>query len=471
MRLFASAVLAAAAVAGVAAPLSAQPIAYQGRFTDNGQAPEGNYQIRFTVHTAPTGVNPIGPSLTRSLTISEAENGVFSFHDLDFGPGVFTGPGRWMQVEVSRNGEPFTALSPRQPLSATPHSIFAHTSGTTLQDAFLNGPTITNHTIGPVRVTGNLQLGNPTTNGALQLFQSGSDTAVVQLFNLGGLGGSIRVRDELGANIAQLEADPQGVGSLLRVAGDGGELYFDADLDAGANSGSRLSLIGPASSFVFDTSVSGDGAVVLPARSVGPDELVTTTGLASDFRNTGVALASSPSTIISRSITAPGPGYVVVIATCNIGVQRASNLDGILLLAVSDEPGLLPGSTRTVLRMPRSALTFGQYDFPGTSHGVFEVTEPGAFTFYLNGQSTNFASPTISNANLTLLFVPTGLGAVTPTLLDAPSGTDYPPGLPMSREQILAEQLAEQQRALHELRAEQARLKAQIDEIRARSDR
>lgn len=474
--------VALATTAVSAFPALAQPVSYQGRFTDNTQTPVGSYELRFTVYNSVSGGSVVGSPLTRSVTMAAADDGIFSFQDLNFGPGVFTGPLRWLEIGVSKNGEPFTALNPRQPLNPTPQAIYAEKSGTTLHDAFVNGSVISNATIGPMRVTGNLQLGDASNNGALQLFQAGSTTNVAQIFNLSGQGGSLRLRDEQGNLITQLEADPQGTGGQLRIFGEGGEFYFDGNIGSGAGSRTRLTVGGPSASFVFDTkltvsgsastlgfdpALTGNDALVLPPNSVGPDELFSAPGIASIVRNQSIQLTGSGSTVASRSITVPGPGYVVVIATYNIGVTRASNADGMLFSAVAEVPNTVPFPTRVVLSMPRSTITFGQYNFPGTSHGVFDVGAAGQFTFYLNAYATGFGNPTISNPNLTLFFVPTTYGDVTPNILAQNSVHGVSGG--MTTEEILAEQLHEQRRALEELRAQQARMQAEMNELRRRT--
>ncbi len=457
----------AAALSGLALPAAAQPVSYQGRFTDNTQTPVGDYQLRFTVYDSVQGGNPVGAALTRSVTMAASDEGIFSFEDLNFGPGVFTGPLRWLEIAVSKNAEPFTALTPRQPLNPTPQAIYADRAGTTLQDAFANGRVIQNDTSTPMILTGGLQLGGPTQNGLMSLFQQGTAQPVVQIFNFGGLGGSFRLRNNLGNSIAFMAPDQQGSGSTFELAGNGGALTFDGSLAPAAGSGSLLSITGPQSALSFDTSKSGDAALVLPANSVGPEEVFSEMGIASVFRNQAVSIGSNVSTVTSRSITVPGPGYVVAIATGSVGVVRTSNTTGLLRMAVSDVSNTLPFPTLTAVGMPPSALTFGTYNVPGTSHGVFDVGAAGQYTFYFNASSTGFGTPTISNANLTLFFVPTSYGDVTPNMLGDEPG--FGVGYPLSREDILIEQLAEQRRALNELRGEQARIRAELEAMRRRT--
>ena len=100
---------------------------YQGRLNDNGSPANGNYDLRFTVYDAVTNGSAVSPPLTNSPT--SVSNGLFVVN-LDFGPGVFTGPARWLDIGVHTNGSAtaFTGLSPRQPIVAVPYAIFANSA-------------------------------------------------------------------------------------------------------------------------------------------------------------------------------------------------------------------------------------------------------------------------------------------------------------------------------------------------------
>jgi len=70
-----------------------------------------------------------GP-LTNSAT--GVTNGLFTV-TLDFGPGVFTGPGRWLEVDVRTNGNgAFTTLLPFQQLLPVPYAMTANTASNLL---------------------------------------------------------------------------------------------------------------------------------------------------------------------------------------------------------------------------------------------------------------------------------------------------------------------------------------------------
>jgi hypothetical protein len=62
---------------------------------------------------------------------TSVSNGLFTV-TLDFGPGVFTGPARWLEIGVRTNGSisPHTALAPRQAVTATPYALHAANADT-----------------------------------------------------------------------------------------------------------------------------------------------------------------------------------------------------------------------------------------------------------------------------------------------------------------------------------------------------
>jgi len=109
-------------------PLFAQGTAftYQGRLNDSGSPANGSYDLQFAVYDASSGGTPVAGPLTNSAVV--VSNGLFMATNLDFGPGVFTGAARWLDIGVRTNGSgsAFTILSPRQPLLPTPYAIFAN---------------------------------------------------------------------------------------------------------------------------------------------------------------------------------------------------------------------------------------------------------------------------------------------------------------------------------------------------------
>ena len=104
---------------------------YQGRLNDGGNSANGIYDLRFTVYDSTnTPGNIIAGPVTNAAT--GVSNGLFSA-TLDFGAGVFSGPGRWLEVDVRTNdAASFTTLLPRQPMLPVPYAIMANTASNLL---------------------------------------------------------------------------------------------------------------------------------------------------------------------------------------------------------------------------------------------------------------------------------------------------------------------------------------------------
>ena len=74
---------------------------YQGRLNDAGDPANSSYNLTFSVWTNSSGPAQIGGTLTNSAVAGS--NGLFTV-PLDFGPGIFTGAERWLEIAVRTNG-------------------------------------------------------------------------------------------------------------------------------------------------------------------------------------------------------------------------------------------------------------------------------------------------------------------------------------------------------------------------------
>ena len=102
---------------------------YQGQLLINGFPAEGIYDLEFYVRDAPSAGNPVGATNTQpTVAIS---NGLFTVV-LDFGPGVFTGSPRWLEIGARTNGSvsAYTILAPRQEITPAPYAVFSPNAGT-----------------------------------------------------------------------------------------------------------------------------------------------------------------------------------------------------------------------------------------------------------------------------------------------------------------------------------------------------
>src|SRR6267378_5474605 len=106
---------------------------YQGRLTDGGTPANGTYEIQFTLWDATAGgtqqPQPAPVTITRSNV--QVNAGAFTVQPLDFGAVAFPGADRYLKISVRRNSiDPFTTLSPRQQITATPYAIRSLTAAT-----------------------------------------------------------------------------------------------------------------------------------------------------------------------------------------------------------------------------------------------------------------------------------------------------------------------------------------------------
>ncbi len=101
---------------------------YQGELSNNGDVFTGLADLRFTLFDAPATGLQVGPML--SAPFVPVVNGRFAVL-LDFGPEVWNGQQRWIEIEVRRpaGSGGYTRLSPRQQILAAPYALYALNGG------------------------------------------------------------------------------------------------------------------------------------------------------------------------------------------------------------------------------------------------------------------------------------------------------------------------------------------------------
>lgn len=110
-----------------AAPLGTA-FTYQGRLQVGNTPATGSHDLVFAIYDGASEGLIVGGPITNAAT--PVSNGLFTV-TLDFGPGVFAGPARWLEIAVRTNGGGnFSLLTPRQPLTATPYAQYAPSAGT-----------------------------------------------------------------------------------------------------------------------------------------------------------------------------------------------------------------------------------------------------------------------------------------------------------------------------------------------------
>jgi len=95
---------------------------YQGHLSNGSGLASGRYDLSFELFDDATAGASQGALTNTAVAVS---NGLFTIA-LDFGPSVFDGNDRWLEIGATTNGGVmFQTLSPRQQLTATPYAIKA----------------------------------------------------------------------------------------------------------------------------------------------------------------------------------------------------------------------------------------------------------------------------------------------------------------------------------------------------------
>lgn len=481
-----SAALALAVLAGVA---HAQPLTtaftYQARLDDAGVPANNTYDLQFKLFNASAGGAQQGATLTRN-DVAVAQGLVTQV--LDFG-AQFAGQRRWIQVEVrlGTSAGAYTIL-PRQELTVSPNAAYAMNAGTvaqhSLDDAYNDGASIvadagavTISGVGGVASEGAVVSGNSIRNGVLQIngVTTGNKLAALQAFSASG--GALQGYEEDGTTrVYALEPDSGGAGGFLSIFGSGsGSMFFDGVASGG---GPRVSFNGGAapSDFVFDTNNTGNASAVLPTGAISAAEMFDEPGVANAADNSvGTTLSTTASftNVISRSITVPGPGYVIVFGTLETLHSHSAGTETNLQFGVSDNPTSQPSTQDMGVRLA-SALSSGQYLLTNNSHSVFPVAAAGTFTYYVLARMNSGNGQTF-DTELTCLYVPTAYGTVELTGPRSSGGggeqfgRGVPSGLNFGRtaDDVSAERQQELARHLNAMAAEQQKMQAEIERLRA----
>lgn len=163
------------------------------------------------------------------------------------------------------------------------------------------------------------------------------------------------------------------------------------------------------------TSSSGSASVSLPADAVSSSEMENEAGAASNLNGTSTftLAGGGVETILSRTITAPTSGYVLVIATAQVNLGHTNGSQTYGDFGVSDVSTSLPVNQDVDVAVAPGAAS-GTYRQATTVHGLFSVSA-GARTFYFLGYEYG-GNITLNDPQLSLIFVPTSYGSVVSTL-------------------------------------------------------
>jgi hypothetical protein len=191
-------------------------------------------------------------------------------------------------------------------------------------------------------------------------------------------------------------------------------------LDADMSGDPAFALVGRTKTVVLDMGVAEDASVALPGSSVSSGELLDEPGVA-NINDTGSVTLSGPlQSLLSRSITPPDDGYIVAMAG---GYAQANHVNGTnseCQLGLSDAVSAFGVAQDVNVRVPSTAAS-GTFRFPVHMNAVFTATAGVTTTIHFLGEIVTGATLAVGDMTLTLVYVPTAYGAVSPAL--AASGT------------------------------------------------
>lgn len=163
------------------------------------------------------------------------------------------------------------------------------------------------------------------------------------------------------------------------------------------------------------TSAAGNGSVALPNDAISAAETLDEPGVASATANAFINLDGTTQTLLSRQITVPAAGFVLVIGSFEVSAAHTNGTQSSANFGVSAVAGTFP-LTQSLNYLVSGAAPTGSYLSPISVHGLFQVAA-GTHTFFLLGDEA-FGNLSVDDLSLSLLFVPSSYGTVTPTLAD-----------------------------------------------------
>jgi len=353
---------------------------YQGRLNDGGNPANGNYDLRFTVYDAVTNGNAVSPALTNSATA--VSNGLFTV-SLDFGPGIFTGLARWLDIGVRTNGSAsaFTSLTPRQPILAVPYAIFAGTASNlsgTLPAAQLSGTLPASAFVG---YTGTVVL----TNGD-NLFGGAFSGTFNGLFSGAFAGNGAAVTNVNVTNLTGVLADYQLPANTAFV--NSNQTFVGTNLFTGFNVFS-----GPTNS--FNGAFSGNG---INLTNLNGSQI--TTGTVADARlTTNVALLNRNQTFTGNNVFNGANTFTNLYGNSFSGSFFGNGLvgwiatNGTTIQATIDTGYLLTNSQLVTVTLPVSPHPGDIVRISGAGAGGWLVTENSGQSILGNFASYGNSSP------------------------------------------------------------------------------
>jgi len=327
-------------------------------------------------------------------------------------------------------------------------------------------PVATLHVEGPTLINGATKIGSSAQDGSVEIYRNGVAAPTVRLTHTSS-GGYLELIDEAVNKTIVGQGDGNGTGGTFQVYSDIGTVGFEVDGNYTGTGNPRMTLTGTSSAASFKMDQTGDASVELPTDAISSTEMLDEPGVASDGEGLAqVVLDGTVQTLLSRSISVPGPGFVLAIATCQVDVIHSNSVTSVAQFGVSDNSTSLPDNQDVTLMLDPNYPS-GSYSEPVTVHGLFEATSAGSMTFYCLGFKS-LGTYAVLDRQLTLVFIPTAYGTVTPTLVSAANVPDdqAPTRGGLTASEIAAERMESEAANRARIDGELAAMRAEIDELR-----
>ncbi len=378
-------------------------ITYQGRLTNSlGQPETGSFPLTFSIYDAATGGTQLWTSGPQTVLVL---NGLFTYElgsNSVLPPGVMSDTARWLGVKVGSDAE----MTPRRKFTSEAFAMAAQTADSLTGDHYVlnTGDSIENHlwlTHPDHPVTDNrIRLSAEYNLGALSLYDA-TGVRTTHVSSGGASGAWLRLDSDDGLNRVLLDAWP-----------DGTSIYL-CDPDGEETLG-------------FDTRISGTGAVTLPEGSIHSDDIANEPGIVSDLGSAGHHLNDyTMSTILSREITIPASGYIVVNGHCYLAISSVPTGSSLFAgIQIMESP---VGSTP--IHPYYQQVGFSKFPDVGTIR--LHVTtqriyykDAGTYVFNLVGnKSADIGFVVAYNRFITAMYFPTSYGGVSTFATSSEAGS------------------------------------------------
>lgn len=481
---FSSIIAALAGIAAIPALALAQAnvstaFTYQGLLTDGGSRATAIYDIQFRLFDS-TGTQQ-GPLITSNN--KSVIDGLLT-QDLDFGV-QYQGRQLFLDIRVrpGASAGAYTALTPRQELTATPYAQGLRLPYVGTVSSAAPAVALSNSGGPDLAIGGDATFGSTVENGNIQMRNTAANPLAI-FFERGGTGGAGAFFTTTGSDYFRIEPDVSGpTGGFFEFRNGNGSAAMQIDGDrAGGNA--RIDFFG-ASNVTFDLTTTGNPAVVLPTDAVSSTEIFDEPGATRVGSDPSVALSNTGQTIIQQStINCPAAGFVLAIGVCDTSYNHTAGVAAFANYGVSNSPTSLPAYQDVTVAFPGGSAV-GIYDIPTMAQNLIPVSAGPNTIYFLGTQGNGTAGAfRIFDATLTLVYLPTSYGSVAPVINPpAPITDGTTPSVPnpfssqtqqnwtpqasaAERERSIADNLARIQREMADLQKQLAELKASASDNR-----